>query len=93
MRRARPAFSHWRRAASRLLEIGLRRYAMPRDSRFQTGSFFMIERIVLDSVRQFRERARETFALVDGQVLTNRSSLISQGPQWQPIGLDLYADA
>jgi dolichol-phosphate mannosyltransferase len=56
--------SHWRRAASRMLEIGLRRYAMPRDSRFQTGSFFLIERIVLDSVRQFREQARVTFALV-----------------------------
>jgi glycosyltransferase involved in cell wall biosynthesis len=54
----------WRRAASRLLEIGLRRYAMPRHSRFQTGSFFLIERIVLDSVRQFREQARVTFALV-----------------------------
>jgi glycosyltransferase involved in cell wall biosynthesis len=56
--------SHWRRAASRLLEIGLRRYAMPRNSRFQTGSFFLIERVVLDSVRQFREQARVTFALV-----------------------------
>jgi len=56
--------SHWRRAASRMLEIGLRRYAMPRDSRFQTGSFFLIERIVLDSVRQFSEQARVTFALV-----------------------------
>jgi glycosyltransferase involved in cell wall biosynthesis len=54
----------WRRAASRVLEIGLRRYAMPRHSRFQTGSFFLIERIVLDSVRQFREQARVTFALV-----------------------------
>jgi glycosyltransferase involved in cell wall biosynthesis len=56
--------SHLRRAASRVLEIGLRRYAMPRNSRFQTGSFFLMERIVLDSVRQFREQARVTFALV-----------------------------
>ncbi len=53
-----------RRGASRLLETVLRRYAMPRNSRFQTGSFFLIERIVLDSVRQFREHARVTFALV-----------------------------
>jgi glycosyltransferase involved in cell wall biosynthesis len=54
----------WRRIASRLLETGLRRYAMPRNSKFQTGSFFLIERVVLDGVRQFREHARVTFALV-----------------------------
>jgi glycosyltransferase involved in cell wall biosynthesis len=56
--------NRWRRTASRLLEAGLRRFAMPRNSKFQTGSFFLIERIVLDGVRQFREHARVTFALV-----------------------------
>jgi hypothetical protein len=54
----------WRQVASRMLEATLRRFAMPRDSRFQTGSFFLIERIVLDSVRQFREQSRVTFALI-----------------------------
>ena len=56
--------NRWRRAASRLVETGLRRFAMPRNSKFQTGSFFLIERIVLDGLRQFREHARVTFALV-----------------------------
>src|SRR5262245_3974668 len=54
----------WRRIASRILETILRRYAMPPNSQFQTGSFFLIDRIVLDCVRQFREHARVTFALV-----------------------------
>src|SRR5262249_16330316 len=39
-------------------------YAMPRNSRFQTGSFFLIDRVVLDSLLQFREHSRVTFALV-----------------------------
>jgi len=39
-------------------------HAMPCNSRFQTGSFFLIERVVLDSVRQFPEHALVTFALV-----------------------------
>jgi glycosyltransferase involved in cell wall biosynthesis len=56
--------ARWRALASNLLETLLRRFAMPRNSRFQTGSFFLIERIVLDSVRQFREHSRVTFALV-----------------------------
>jgi glycosyltransferase involved in cell wall biosynthesis len=56
--------ARWRVLASNLLETLLRRFAMPRNSRFQTGSFFLFERIVLDSVRQFREHSRVTFALV-----------------------------
>lgn len=56
--------STWRRAGSRLLEAVLRRYAMPRHSQFQLGSFFLIDRAVLDSVRRFREHSRVTFALV-----------------------------
>jgi len=56
--------ARWRALASNLMETLLRRFAMPRNSRFQTGSFFLIERIVLDSIRQFREHSRVTFALV-----------------------------
>jgi glycosyltransferase involved in cell wall biosynthesis len=56
--------SRWRRGASHLVEFILRRFAMPAHSRFQTGSFLLIDRIVLDCVRQFREHARVTFALV-----------------------------
>jgi len=62
-RRSR-ADAGWRQAASHLLETILRRYAMPRGSRFQTGSFFLVDRIVIDSFRQFREHSRSTFALV-----------------------------
>jgi glycosyltransferase involved in cell wall biosynthesis len=62
-RRSR-ADKSWRSASSRLLEQMLRRYVMPRHSLFQTGSFFLIDRIVLDCVRRFREQSRVTFALV-----------------------------
>jgi glycosyltransferase involved in cell wall biosynthesis len=54
----------WRRSASSLLESMLRRYAMPRHSRFTTGSFLLMDRKVLSCVRQFREQSRVTFALV-----------------------------
>ena len=54
----------FRQVASRNLEYLLRRFAMPRNSQFRTGSFFLIDRIVLDCVRQFREHSRVTFALV-----------------------------
>lgn len=53
-----------RSAASWLLEDMLRRFAMPKNSKFQTGSFFLIDKIVLDCMRQFREHGRVTFALV-----------------------------
>lgn len=54
----------WRRGASYLLENLLRRYAMPRHSRFTTGSFLLMDHKVLQCVRQFREQNRVTFALV-----------------------------
>ena len=54
----------WRAAASRTLERVLRRHAMPSGSKFQTGSFFLIDRTVLNCFRQFREHSRVTFALV-----------------------------
>lgn len=53
-----------RDTVSRTLETVLRRYAMPRGSRLTTGSFLLMDRVVLDSVRQFREHSRVTFALV-----------------------------
>ena len=54
----------WRQAASQFLDIVIRRYAMPRNSRFQTGSFFLIDRVVLESLLKLREHGRVTFALV-----------------------------
>lgn len=53
-----------REFASRLLERTLRRFAMPKNSKFQTGSFFLVDRNVLNCMRQFREHGRVTFALV-----------------------------
>jgi len=50
--------------ASQTLEGLVRRYAMPRESKFQTGSFLLIDRVVLQGIRRFRERTRVTFALV-----------------------------
>jgi glycosyltransferase involved in cell wall biosynthesis len=53
-----------REVISRTMEAVLRRYAMPRHSRFTTGSFLLMDRVVLDCFRQFREHSRVTFALV-----------------------------
>jgi glycosyltransferase involved in cell wall biosynthesis len=54
----------WRVLASNLFFRLIRRYAMPRGSQFTTGSFFLIDRRVVDCFRQFPERNRITFALV-----------------------------
>lgn len=54
----------WRRLVSALFDKLIRRYAMPRDSRFTTGSFFLIDRRVVECFRQMREASRVTFALV-----------------------------
>lgn len=56
--------SRWRVLASRVFNEGLRRYAMPEGSGFATGSFFLLDRLVLEAVRQFGERNRIVFALV-----------------------------
>lgn len=56
--------SGWREIISRGMETMLRRYAMPRNSRFTTGSFLLMDRLVLECFRQFREHSRVTFALV-----------------------------
>ena len=37
---------------------------MPRGSKFTTGSFLLIDRSVVEALRQFRELNRITFALV-----------------------------
>lgn len=54
----------WRRVASTVMDRLLRRYAMPRNSMFRTGSFLLMDRRVLDCFLQFREQTRVTFALV-----------------------------
>ncbi len=56
--------SLWRRLASRGFAALMRRYAMPRGSRFTTGSFLLADRKVIEAVQAMREHSRITFALV-----------------------------
>jgi dolichol-phosphate mannosyltransferase len=42
----------------------LRTQAFPKGSKFSTGGFFLIDRLVVDCFRKFREHSRITFALV-----------------------------
>jgi glycosyltransferase involved in cell wall biosynthesis len=42
----------------------IRTQAMPKGSKFSTGSFLLIDRLVADCFRQYREHNRITFALV-----------------------------
>jgi glycosyltransferase involved in cell wall biosynthesis len=53
-----------RRAMTNAFVALIRRYAMPKNSMFTTGSFLLIDRKVADCFRQFREHSRVTFALV-----------------------------
>lgn len=54
----------WRMAASDLFNQLLRRFAMPKGSKFTTGSFLLADRAVVECLRRFREQNRITFALV-----------------------------
>jgi len=54
----------WRIMASGLFFRLIRRYAMPPDSQFTTGSFLLMDRRVVECYRQFNEHSRVTFALV-----------------------------
>lgn len=54
----------WRVFTSNVFFRLIRRYAMPRGSKFATGSFFLIDRRVVECFKQFPERNRITFALV-----------------------------
>jgi len=49
---------------SRIFESLIRKHAMPRRSRFTTGSFLLVDRRVAECFAQFQERNRVTFALV-----------------------------
>lgn len=54
----------WRVLCSKIFFEAVRRYAMPRESQFTTGSFFLIDRSIIECVKQFREQNRITFAIV-----------------------------
>jgi glycosyltransferase involved in cell wall biosynthesis len=53
-----------RTTSSRMFEALVRRFAMPRGSKFAVGSFLLVDRLVADCFRQFHEHNRVTFALV-----------------------------
>lgn len=54
----------WRTFASNIFYKLLRRFAMPRGSKFTTGSFLLVDKKVVECLRQFPEHNRITFALV-----------------------------
>jgi glycosyltransferase involved in cell wall biosynthesis len=56
--------SRWRILASKGFETLLRRFAMPRGSKFATGGFLLMDRQVVECVRQMREANRLIFGLV-----------------------------
>jgi dolichol-phosphate mannosyltransferase len=62
-RRAR-GDSWWRILTSNVFYAVLKRFAMPRESKFTTGSFLLADRRVVECVRQFGEQNRIVFALV-----------------------------
>jgi dolichol-phosphate mannosyltransferase len=56
--------SFWRVCMSNLFRMLLRNFAMPRGSKFTTGSFFLVDRRVVEAIGQFEEHRRIIFALV-----------------------------
>jgi dolichol-phosphate mannosyltransferase len=56
--------SRWRILASKSFEALLRRFAMPKGSKFATGGFLLMDRKVVECVRQMREANRLIFGLV-----------------------------
>jgi dolichol-phosphate mannosyltransferase len=54
----------WRIWVSKGFNALLRRFAMPRGSRFTTGGFILVDRVVADCLRRYEERNRILFALL-----------------------------
>ena len=65
-RRRSRAEQNWRVWTSSMFFRLIRRHAMPKGSRFSTGSFFLIDRRVANAFRRFRERRRQDPALPTG---------------------------
>lgn len=56
--------SGWKVLTSKMFNRALMKHAMPKGSKFTTGSFLLIDRQVVDCFNQFSEHNRITFALV-----------------------------
>lgn len=54
----------WRKISSELFHTILKKFAMPKNSKFTTGSFFLIDKVIANNFKQFREQNRITFAIV-----------------------------
>lgn len=54
----------WRRMTSRIFCALIRKFAMPRGSKFTTGGFFLLDAEVVKCFRAFPEHNRITFAIV-----------------------------
>lgn len=54
----------WRVVASKFFFFLLKRYAMPKGSKFTTGSFLLADRKVVQAFKSFSEHNRITFALM-----------------------------
>lgn len=63
-KRSKREDSFWRVIASQFFFKLIRRYAMPKESKFTTGSFLLADRQVINCYKQFQEQNRITFALV-----------------------------
>lgn len=63
-KRRQRADKKWRQWTSNIFFSLLKKYAMPKNSKFCTGSFFLIDRAVVKCFNRFQEHNRITFALV-----------------------------
>ncbi|MEO0249687.1 MAG: glycosyltransferase family 2 protein [candidate division WOR-3 bacterium] len=54
----------WRIWTSKVFAVLLRRFAMPPGSKFTTGSFLLVDKRVVECIRQFQEHNRIIFTLV-----------------------------
>lgn len=54
----------WRILSSNVFYAAIRRFAMPAQSKFTTGSFLLLDKKVVKCIQQFHEQNRITFALV-----------------------------
>ncbi len=80
--------SSWKIVASDFFTKLLARYAMPKNSLFCTGSFLLMDKIVVDAFKSFQEQHRITFALVawtgfsQDTVLYNRQARHTGASGW-----------
>ena len=63
MRRTRQD-GFWRNLTSNIFSAFAKKFVMPKESLFTTGSFFLADRTVIDNYRKLREYNRVTFALI-----------------------------